>query len=678
MKCQSYASGQWVESLNLGKELLNASTGEVIGSADSTGVDFAGMLDYGRKVGNSNLRSLTFHERGRRLKALALHLLSKKEEFYKISYMTGATKIDSWIDIEGGIGNLFAMSSKARRELPDDVLCLDGATEMLSKEGSFIGQHIYRPKSGCAIHINAFNFPIWGMLEKIAVNLVAGVPAIVKPATLTSYLTYAVVKEILASQILPEGALQLICGSVGDLLDHVDSQDVVTFTGSASTGKMLKAHPRIIDKAVPFNMEADSLNASLLGPDATPETEEFKIFIKEVAREMTVKAGQKCTAIRRAIVPEHLIADVEQALKERLKKTIIGNPEDEKVRMGPLAGPSQLEEVQERVAQLSQHCELLYQGDDIELMGNVTEKGSFMKPTLLYCKNPFEQTLVHDIEAFGPVSTLIPYKNTDEAIELANLGKGSLVSSVVSADNHFVREVVLGTSHFHGRMVILNKDCAKESTGHGSPLPNLVHGGPGRAGGGEEMGGLRGVYHYMQRTALQGHPSTLSKVTNHYLPGAATVEKEKHPFRHYFEELEIGQSLLTHKRTVTEADIVNFANVSWDHFYAHTDDTSFDGTLFEGRVAHGYFIISAAAGLFVDPGKGPVLANYGVDELRFIKPVYVGDTIQVRLTCKEKMAQDPREDETPRGVVKWLVDVKDQDGESVALGTILTLVAKKA
>jgi oxepin-CoA hydrolase/3-oxo-5,6-dehydrosuberyl-CoA semialdehyde dehydrogenase len=678
MRLESYAEGKWVAGQGSEKALLDASTGELVANASSAGLDFGSMLQYARLHGGPVLRQMTFHERARCLKKLALHLLEKKDIFYKVSSATGATKIDSWIDIEGGIGNLFVYSSKGRREMPDETFYVDGKAEVLSKGGTFMGHHIYVPKEGCAVHINAFNFPVWGMLEKVAVNILAGVPAIVKPATATSYLTEVVSKEIIASGILPEGSLQLICGSANGILDHVTNQDIVTFTGSATTGKMLKGHANILEHSVPFNMEADSLNCSILGPDAVPGTEEFNIFIKEVAKEMTVKAGQKCTAIRRTIVPEKLVEDVSNALKERLQKTTIGDPRAEGVRMGPLASLDQLKEVKEKIAELSKSCELLYGGnDDFQVIGGNKEKGAFISPTLLYCKDPLTSTAAHDIEAFGPVSTIMPYKDIGEAITLSKLGQGSLVGSVITADNNFAKNIVLGTAASHGRLVILNKDCAKESTGHGSPMPQLVHGGPGRAGGGEEMGGIRGVFHYMQRTAIQGHPTTITALTNTYQIGSKQIQTPVHPFKKYFEDLKIGETHTTHKRTITEADIVNFGNLSWDHFYAHTDTTSLEGTLFEERVAHGYFIISAAAGLFVEPSRGPVLANYGLDELRFTKPVYAGATIGVRLTVKEKTIQEDREDEIPRGVVKWLVDVYDETGETVALATILTLVQKK-
>ncbi|HET6245833.1 MAG: phenylacetic acid degradation bifunctional protein PaaZ [Bacteroidetes bacterium] len=678
MKLKNYIEGQWVEGEGDGTALFNAVSGEHIKTASTQGVDFKSMLEYARKTGSPALRKMTFHERALMLKALALHLTAKKEMFYALSAATGATRVDSWIDIEGGIGNLFVYASKGRRELPNETFYVDGKPEVISKGGTFIGHHICVPMEGVAIHINAFNFPCWGMLEKIAVNFLAGMPAIVKPATVTSFLTELMAKEIIDSGILPPGALQVICGSAGNMLDYVTEQDVVTFTGSATTGKMLKQSKAIIENSVRFNMEADSLNCSILGPDATPETEEFKLFIKEVAREMTVKAGQKCTAIRRAIVPEKLVDDVIKAISERLKGTTLGNPAMEGVKMGPLAGKDQVRDVREKVLELMQVCEVAHGNyDSFEVMGADKDKGAFMPSMLLYCKEPFKHIQPHSVEAFGPVSTVMPYKTTEEATELAKMGRGSLVCSVFTSDDDFSRDIVLGAASMHGRIMIVNASCAKESTGHGSPMPHLVHGGPGRAGGGEEMGGIRGVFHYMQRTAIQGSPTTLTKITNVYQPGAEQKEDIIHPFRKYFDDLEIGETLVTHKRTVTETDIVNFANISGDNFYAHMDVTSLQGSIFESRVAHGYFIISAAAGLFVDPKKGPVLANYGLDELRFIKPVYVGATIGVRLTCKEKISKEKREDELAQGVVKWQVDVYDETGETVALATILTLVQRK-
>jgi len=678
-KLKNYTEGNWIEGEGDGTPLFHAVTGEQIASASSKGINFKGMLEYGRTVGGPVLRKMTFHERGRMLKALALHLTEKKKQFYQLSAATGATKVDSWIDIEGGIGNLFVYASKGRREMPDEPFYIDGNPEALSKEGTFIGHHIVVPMEGCAVHINAFNFPCWGMLEKIAVNLLAGVPAIVKPATVTCYLTELMVQEIIKSKILPEGALQLICGSAGDLLDHVTLNDVVTFTGSATTGRMLKSQPNIINNSIRFNMEADSLNCSILGLDAAPGTEEFDLFVKEVAREMTVKAGQKCTAIRRTLVPENYMEDTMNALKKRLDRVLLGDPAVEGVKMGPLVGRDQVIEVNERVDELLEVCELVYGGfDSMEVKGADKNKGAFMPTTLLYCDEPFKNEQPHSIEAFGPVSTMMPYKDADAAAALSKMGKGSLVSSVFTADDVFAKEIVLNTAAMHGRIMVVNKDCAGESTGHGSPMPHLIHGGPGRAGGGEEMGGMRGVAHFMQRTAIQGSPTTLTAITNVYLPGAKRTEDVIHPFRKMWDELKIGDTYTTHKRTVTETDIVNFSNISGDNFYAHTDVTSLEGTIFEGRVAHGYFILSAAAGLFVDPRKGPVLANYGVDECRFTKPVYVGTTIGVRLTVKEKTKQERKEDDTvSKGIVKWYVEVYDETDEIVALATVLTLVQRE-
>jgi oxepin-CoA hydrolase / 3-oxo-5,6-dehydrosuberyl-CoA semialdehyde dehydrogenase len=678
MKLKNYVGGQWVEGNGTGTPLIHAVTGDQIALASTEGLDFKFMLDYARKTGSPALRRMTFHQRALMLKKLALYLTEKKEMFYALSAATGATRTDSWIDIEGGIGNLFVYASKGRRELPNETFYVDGKPEILSKEGSFMGHHICVPMEGVAIHINAFNFPCWGMLEKIAVNFLAGMPAIVKPATLTSFLTELMAKEIINSGILPEGALQVIYGSAGDILDHVTEQDVVTFTGSAYTGKKLKRTNAIIENSVRFNMEADSLNCSILGPDATPETEEFNLFIKEVSREMTVKAGQKCTAIRRTIVPESLTEAVIAALSKRLKGTVLGDPAVEGVRMGPLAGRDQVKDVKEKVAELMKVCELAYGNyDSFEVMGADKDKGAFMPSMLLYCKDPFKNLQPHEIEAFGPVSTVMPYKTAEEAAELAKMGRGSLVGSVFTADDNFAKDVVLGSACMHGRMMVVNASCAKESTGHGSPMPHLVHGGPGRAGGGEEMGGIRGVFHYMQRTAIQGSPTTITKITNVYQQGAKQKEDLVHPFRKYFDDLEIGETLITAKHTVSEADITNFANVSGDNFYAHMDATSLEGTIFEQRVAHGYFVLSKAAGLFVDAKKGPVLLNYGLEECRFTKPVYPGMTIGVKLTCKEKVWKEKREDEPAQGIVKWLVDVYDETNETVAIATILTMVKRR-
>ena len=678
VKLENFVTGKWITGDGDGQVLSNAVTGVEIARATTKGLDFGAILEYGRKLGNPSLRQMTFPERGRMLRALAIHLQNQVGKFYPISYKTGATKADSWIDLEGGIGNLFSYAS-LRRKFPDETFFLDGESLNLSKAHTFIGQHIMVPKEGVAVHINAFNFPVWGMLEKIAVNLLAGVPAIVKPATLTSFLTEAVVKEIIASGVLPAGALQLICGSAGDILDQLHSQDTVTFTGSASTGLLLKSNANLLRENIPFTMEADSLNCIVLGEDVEPDMPEWDIFIKEVRNEMTAKAGQKCTAIRRIFVPRNKMEDVAKALSQVLSKTSIGNPENEKVRMGPLAGQIQREEVKSQVQKLLASSQIIYGSlDSVQVIDANAERGAFISPLLLVNEKPFATEETHSVEAFGPVSTLMPYSNMAEVIDLSKKGKGSLCSSIVTSDPILAKKYVLGAATHHGRILVLNRQCAKESTGHGSPLPSLVHGGPGRAGGGEEMGGIRGVKHYMQRVAIQASPSIISHITNVYQPHGEQTEDKIHPFQKYFEELVIGETLTTHKRTITEADIVNFANISWDHFYAHTDHTSLEGTLFEKPVAHGYFVLSAAAGLFVDPKKGPVLLNYGLEECRFIKPVYAGTTIAVKLTCKEKIEQEKKEETSiASGIVKWYVDVSDETGESVAIATILTLVRKK-
>lgn len=674
---QNFALGQWISGSGKGTELFDAVNGELVAVADSSGLDFGAMLNYGRETGAPALRKMTFQERGRMLKALALYLTERKAAYYAVSVKTGATKIDSWIDIDGGIGNLFAYAS-LRKQFPDSSFYVDGELAKLSKEGTFIGHHIMVPKEGVALHINAFNFPVWGMLEKIAVNLLAGVPAVVKPATLTSYLTEVVVRDIHASGILPEGALQLICGSANGIFDHLEMQDVVTFTGSASTGKMLKSHPRLVDQAIPFTMEADSLNAAILGLDAAPGTEEFDLFVKEVRKEITVKCGQKCTAVRRILVPEKYLSDVQEALVKALGQTAIGDPRNEKVRMGSLAGMAQREDVLAALNELKKESDVLFGNDALNLIEAEDSKGAFMSPTLLLNDKPFEKLSSHNIEAFGPISTIMPYSTTEEAVAISKLGKGSLVCSITTNDTAIARDFVVNAASHHGRILVLNRASAKESTGHGSPMPMLVHGGPGRAGGGEEMGGKRGVMHYLQRTAIQGSPTMLTAITGVYQQGGEQAEAQPHLFRQHFEDLVVGDTVFTHKHTVSEADIVNFANVSGDNFYAHMDATSLEGTIFERRVAHGYFVLSKAAGLFVDPKKGPVLLNYGIDEARFTKPVYPGMTIAVRFTVKEKIAQEKRsEDDIPKGIVKFLVDVYDETGETVALATILTMVKKR-
>ncbi|HEX3074234.1 MAG TPA: phenylacetic acid degradation bifunctional protein PaaZ [Ignavibacteriales bacterium] len=679
MKLKSYSAGSWAGGAGSGTPLFNAVNGEFIAEAGSEGLDFKAMVDYARNVGGPNVRRLTFHQRAAMLKMLAVHLQTKKDVFYELSFASGATKFDAWVDIDGGFGTLYTYSGKGRRELPDKTFFLDGETESLSKGGTFVGRHICVPLEGVAVHINAFNFPCWGMLEKFAPTFLAGMPSIIKPATLTSYITEAIVREIINSGILPEGTLQLVCGSLGNMLDYLTGQDVVSITGSAATGRKLKQHPSIIDNAVRFNMESDSLNFSMLGLDATPDTQEFRLFIKEVVREMTIKSGQRCTAIRRVIVPEQWTEEAIDELKKSFAEIRIGDPRVDGVRMGPLAGQTQVEEVSRSVQELKKQAEVVLDGNaSFAPVGKGTDKGAFFPPTILFSSNPLLQKAPHEIEAFGPVCTVMPYKALDDAIELAKMGRGSLVGSIFTADDGQAREIVMGTAAYHGRIMIVNSESAAESTGHGSPLPHLVHGGPGRAGGGEELGGIRAIFHYMQRTALQGSPTTLANITNVWIKGAKREEDMIHPFRKFFEEIEPGDCLYTHGRTITEADIVNFSGVSGDFFYAHSDITALEGSIFDGRCAHGYLVISAAAGLFVDPKRGPVLANYGIDELRFIQPVYVNDTIRVILTCREKISKDVKEGEIPQGVVKWDAEIINQRNEQVAQATILTLVKKKA
>ncbi|MCL4117513.1 UNVERIFIED_CONTAM: hypothetical protein GTU68_041471 [Idotea baltica] len=676
-KIQHYVQGQWTEGKEEGTPVLDAITGDVISNIAIEGLDVPDILQYGRSKGGEVLRKMTFQERGNMLKKLAFYLVKKKNAFYELSYRTGATKIDSWIDIEGGFGNLFANAS-LRKLFPNQSYHVEGDAIDLSHGGRFMAHHIMVPKKGVAVHINAFNFPVWGMLEKCAVNWMAGVPAVVLPAPSSAYLAEAVAREIIASGILPEGALQIINGTVRNILDTVESQDVVTFTGSAATGRLLKAHPRIIQESVPFTMEADSLNASILGEDAVPGTPEFDLFIKEVRKEMTVKCGQKCTAIRRIIIPESQVEAVQIALGKALDKVTIGDPRLKEVRMGSLVSHQQVEAVRDSVQDLAKEAQIVYGSlDKIETIGADAKKGAFISPILLRADHPFENTAIHEREAFGPVSTIMPYKNLDEAILLAQMGKGSLVSSIATNDDKIAKEYVINAASHHGRILVLNRESAKESTGHGSPLPSLVHGGPGRAGGGEEMGGMRGIKHYLQRTAIQGSPTTLTEITGIYQPNSKYKEAEKHPFQYHWEDIQPGMSMKTHKRTITDSDIISFANVTWDHFYAHTDITSLDGSIFEKRTAHGYFIIAAAAGLFVYPNKGPVSANYGLEECRFLRPLYHNDTIYVRLTCKQKVDRDVASAEHPSGIVKWFAEIFDADDELVALATVLTMVQKK-
>jgi oxepin-CoA hydrolase/3-oxo-5,6-dehydrosuberyl-CoA semialdehyde dehydrogenase len=671
---ESFVQGRWQASERNAVALRDATTGEVIAQASAEGLDFAGTLDYARRIGGPNLRRLTFHERAAALKALAKYLTDRKEEFYALSYATGATRSDSWVDIDGGISTLFVYASKGTRELPNSHVYVEGATEAISKTGTFMGQHICVSLEGAAVHINAFNFPVWGMLEKLAPALLAGVPAIVKPATSTSYLTELVFRRIVESGLLPEGAAQLICGSVGDLFDHLESQDVVSFTGSASTARRLRQHHAVIDHSVRFVAETDSINSSLLGPDASPSAPEFDLFMREVVREMTAKAGQKCTAIRKAIVPAARAGEVVSALQGALSKIVVGDPRLESVRMGPLASLGQKREVLEQVRKLRGDAELVAgDADRFEPTGADRERGAFVPPLLLLCSNPASARAIHSIEAFGPVCTVMPYRDVDEAIALARRGDGSLAGSVFTADDTVAARLVLGLAPYHGRVLVVNRHCAKESTGHGSPLPHLVHGGPGRAGGGEEMGGIRGVLHYMQRTAVQGTPDVIGAVTGRWIRGGTQRDPGVHPFRKPFGSLAIGDTFNSAERQVTIEDIERFAELSGDHFYAHMDErAAARNPLFGGRVAHGYFLVSAAAGLFVEPAYGPVLANYGIDGLRFTKPVKPGDLIKVRLTCKEKNLRIGQ----GYGEVRWDTEITNQRGEIVANYDVLTMVSE--
>ena len=676
MKLKSYVQGRWVAGADAGVVVRDATTGAAVAEVSSSGIDFAQVLEYARNTGGRNLRALTFHERARLLKALGKQLLELKEEFYTVSYHTGATRMDSWIDIEGGISTMLVFASKGTRELPNSHVYVDGAVENLSRAGSFMGQHICVPLEGAAVHINAFNFPVWGMLEKMAPALIAGVPVIVKPATATAYLAERVVQRIVETGILPAGALQFIGGSLGDLFDHLNCQDLVSFTGSASTALRLKSHPVVTRQAVRFIAETDSLNSSILAPDVASGAPEFDLYVKEVVREMTVKAGQKCTAIRKALVPRRLVGEVVTALQGALGRIVMGDPRLEGVRMGPLASIDQQGEVLQRVAELRGEAELVSGNpDDFSVMGADRARGAFVPPLLLLCNAPTRARAVHEVEAFGPVATVLPYDDIAEAIALARRGAGSLAASVFSADDAVATELVLGLAPYHGRIVIVNRHCAKESTGHGSPLAHLVHGGPGRAGGGEEMGGIRGVLHYMQRTAIQGSPDTITAISRRWVRGAAQLDPGRHPFRIPFGELQLGHTFTSGARLVTVEDIEHFAALSGDTFYAHMNDAqAARNPLFGGRVAHGYFLISAAAGLFVDPDYGPVLGNYGLDNLRFVKPVKPGDSIKVRLTCREKMLRPDK----GWGEVSWDTEISNQHGETVASYYVLTMVSVHA
>jgi oxepin-CoA hydrolase/3-oxo-5,6-dehydrosuberyl-CoA semialdehyde dehydrogenase len=667
----SYAAGRWVAPSGKTTKLLSAITGEPVAEIGAAGLDFAAMAEHARTVGGPALRALTFHQRAAMLKGLAQYLNERREPLYELSYDTGTTKADSMIDIDGGIGTMFVYASKGRRELPDDVIYVDGALEQLARDGKFVGQHVATSLQGVAVHINAFNFPVWGMLEKLAPTLLAGVPAIVKPASATAWLAEAAFRMMVESGILPEGAVQLVSGSLGDLLDRLDGQDVVSFTGSAATATMLRANPNLIRNSVRFHAEQDSLNATILDPDAAPGTPEFDAFVREVHREMTAKAGQKCTAIRRIIVPAaHRDAAVE-AISDRLAKTVVGNPHDEATRMGALASLAQKQSVLEQARLIGAEARRVFGDPDAFAAGADVKSGAFLPPMLFACDDPDGARAVHEVEAFGPVSTVMAYRDLDHAFALANRGKGSLVASVFTHDPAVARAAVLACGAHHGRLYFADRDSGKSATGHGSPLPHMVHGGPGRAGGSEELGGIRGVMHYMQRTAIQASPDLMTGITRSWTPGSRTIVRDAHPFRMRFGELEIGHTLETASRQVTLADIEHFAEFTGDDFYAHMDEAAAKANpFFPGRVAHGYLILSFAAGLFVDPAPGPVLANYGLDNLRFMKPVSPGDTLKVRLTTKQKTR---RNDEY--GEVRWDVAVTNQDGEQVAGYELLTMNA---
>jgi oxepin-CoA hydrolase/3-oxo-5,6-dehydrosuberyl-CoA semialdehyde dehydrogenase len=671
-RLQSYVHGVWQEGRGEGAALRDATTGELISHASSDGIDFAAVLDHARQVGGPQLRALSFHERAALLRALSKRLTEIKEEFYQLSFCTGATRADSWIDIDGGIGTMAAFAGKAMRELPNAHVYLDGGIEALSKQGTFVGQHICVSREGAALQINAFNFPVWGMLEKFAPALLAGVPSVVKPATATAYLTQLVVRRIIESNILPEGSLQLICGGIGNLFDLLDCQDMVSFTGSAATAARLRVHPTLVRHAVPFVAETDSLNSCILGEDAAPGSAEFDLFVKEVAREMTVKAGQKCTAIRKAMVPRRFSAAVVEAVQAALQKIVVGDPRLEGVRMGPLASVAQREDVLARVQELRREADVVAGADQLALQGADAARGAFVPPMLLLCRDSSAARAVHQVEAFGPIASILPYTSSEEAILLARRGEGSLAASVFSADEALTRRLVLGLAPYHGRILVVNSECAKESTGHGSPLAPLIHGGPGRAGGGEEMGGIRGVMHYMQRTAVQGSPNTLTAIGGRWVRGSRLTTPGVHPFRIPFHELKLGDSLQSASREVSVEDIEQFARLSGDHFYAHMNETeAARNPLFGGRVAHGYFLISAAAGLFVDPNYGPVLGNYGLNNLRFVKPVKPKDRIKVRLTCAEKSLRADK----GWGEVGWDTEITNQLDETVASYTVLTMVS---
>ncbi|MCW2752380.1 MAG: phenylacetic acid degradation bifunctional protein PaaZ [Aeromicrobium sp.] len=669
---ESYVAGAWFRATDEGKPLLDAATGEEVARISATGIDLSAMVDHARTVGGPAIRALTFHERASILKAVGKHLGEDKDPLYALSARTGATLRDSQVDIDGGIGTVFSYAGKGTRELPNDTVILDGGTEQLGKTGVFLGQHIWTSRPGVAVQINAFNFPVWGMLEKLAPAFLAGLPTIVKPASQTAYLTELVVRRIIDSGLMPEGSLQLLCGSPEGLLDQLGAQDSVAFTGSASTGATLRQHSSVLHGGVQLGVEADSLNCSILGPDVTPDDPEFDLYVKGVVAEMTVKAGQKCTAIRRAIAPTALADEVIAAISARLATITVGNPANPDVRMGALASLGQRDEVRKAVQTLRGSAEIVYgDPDQVEVVDGDAEAGAFMSPILLRASAGAAEP--HDVEAFGPVSTVLTYDSLDEAIALAARGQGSLTGSLITHDPDVARTVTLGLAPWHGRILVLDRDDAPESTGHGSPLPVLVHGGPGRAGGGEELGGIRGVLHHMQRTAIQASPDMLTAITGQWIKGSVQTVDDAHPFRKSLAELKIGDTIRSASRTITLDDIGHFAEFTGDTFYAHTDpEAAAANPLFGGIVAHGYLVVSIAAGLFVEPNPGPVLANFGVDNLRFLTPVKADDTIDVTLTVKQITPRNSAE----YGEVRWDAVVANAEGKPVATYDVLTLVAK--
>jgi oxepin-CoA hydrolase / 3-oxo-5,6-dehydrosuberyl-CoA semialdehyde dehydrogenase len=669
---RSYTEGRW-SAPGSGSPVYDAATGELVAEVSSDGVDFGAALAWGRAAGGPALRELTFHQRAELAKSVGQLLREHRDELYQLSYRTGATLGDSKFDIDGGIGVLLGYASKAKRELPNDRVLTEGAPEPLGKQGQFLGQHLLTPRHGVAVQVNAFNFPVWGPLEKLAPALIAGVPSLIKPASQTGYLTARLVELIVESCLLPAGALQLVSGSAGALLDHLTEQDLLSFTGSASTARRLRSHPNVIARSVRFNAEADSLNMSILGPDAGPGTPGFDRYVKQLVAEMTVKAGQKCTAIRRAFVPRDQLDAVTEAIAEKLAAITVGNPASKEARMGALASLEQREEVRRSLKALEAAGHLAF-GDPehVDVIDGNDKDGAFLSPVLVVADDA-RRAEVHEVEAFGPVATLIGYRDTADVIDLAGLGKGSLAGSVVTDDPDFARDVVLGTAHWHGRLLVLDADAAPESTGHGSPLPMLVHGGPGRAGGGEEMGGMRGVYHHLQRTAVQASPRMLQAVSGRWVKGAPRQEDGGHPFTKPLTRLRIGDTITAGPRTVTLDDISHFAEFTGDTFYAHTDEeAAARNPFFGGRVAHGYLIVAFAAGLFVQPDFGPVLANYGIDNLRFLTPLKPGDAMTVTLTCQQI---SPRPGDY--GEVRWAAEVTNQNDVVVASYDVLTMVAKE-